>query len=502
MTTHDWEALIKTALLGTARAPLPEALTRQAEVWGLDPASEPARLALDMLAMARLQRRAGIVLGQIPPTAPAPLPAGEPAPAALAPLLDRILTGDQGPVLDEYLGLCLAHNIRLPAAFLPQLLDRCVQDAALFHLVRPLLGPLAEWLAAQNPYWQDLFDQSDRAWEQGRFAERLRWLTEQRARQPLAALALLEKNWKGEKPEHRLRLLDALRVRLSVLDEDFLEQILAREKRRDIRQKALELLLQLPGSRQQTAWIAFFRERLGAIFARPDPDAYLRQQLPEMDEQPVLSLVALLPENELKNWRQAAAAFLLGSLPPASLLDLPPTGEPYDLFPPIAEKPSFKVLFRNVLYGALVHGDAGWRSALLRFREHHHESPLWDGEALLILLEALPALEKEQQLIRLLGRKDTRLEPGSPLVRVLTAYAHPWPFALLEALVGQLEQAPIPGPQHREILERAACYCRPVDAEALRQRLDPARRSGWRYELHRFFDIIQFRRRMHAAFEK
>ncbi|HNE29850.1 MAG TPA: hypothetical protein PLW66_11815, partial [Saprospiraceae bacterium] len=64
MTTHDWEALIKTALLGTARAPLPEALTRQAEVWGLDPASEPARLALDMLAMARLQRRAGIVLGQ------------------------------------------------------------------------------------------------------------------------------------------------------------------------------------------------------------------------------------------------------------------------------------------------------------------------------------------------------------------------------------------------------------------------------------------------------
>lgn len=502
VTTHDRDLLIKTALLGTARAPLPENLIRQAEAWGLDPAGEPARLALDLLAMMRLQGNAGVVFEKIPAVEPAPLPDGEPAPAALSPLLDRVLTGDQGLVLDELLGLCLLHKVRLPAAFLPLLLDRCVQDADLFDQVRPLLGELAEWLAAQNPYWQDLFDQGERVWEQGRFAARLRWLRALRARQPLVALALLEKGWKGEKPEHRLRLLDALQVRLSVLDEDFLEQALTREKRRDIRQKALELLLILPGSHQRTRWTAFFRERLGAILGQSDPEVFLLRQLPEIDEQPIVSLVALLPENELKNWRMAAASFLLSCLPPADLLDLPPGGDPFSVLRSIAGKTSFKALFRNLLYGALVHGDASWRAAFLQFREHHHESPLWDAEALLTLLRALPPDDRAQQLVRLLGRKDVPLSPGAPLVRVLRDFAYPWPFALLEAFFNQLEQLPAPAPHHREMLERAACYCRPVDAEALRARLDPARWPGWRYELHRFFDVIQFRRRLHAVFEK
>ncbi|MCC7505030.1 MAG: hypothetical protein IT259_07010 [Saprospiraceae bacterium] len=497
MNTRERNLLVRTALLGTARAPLPAELLARARSWGLPTGVEPARLVLDLLAMAAVQHKAGALLTPLPAVEPAPIPENAPAPTVTGNFFERILTGDHGPALDELLALLRHRNFRLPPEYLPLLLDRSVQDSAFFAKIKALLSPLGEWLAAQNPHWLSLYEQPEQIWLNGRFADRLRWLLDTRTRNPILALALLEKSWKGEKPEHKVRLLQALQTRLGPLDEDFLEKILLNDKRREPRLAALELLLQIPESRQRSVWTAFFRERLAGIFDAEAPETFLKKHLPEIDEAPVGTLVALLPENEVKNWRMSAAAFLLSSLPPADILP----SSPEQMLQKMELEKAMQPLFRNLVYGAVRYGGTEWQSALLRFRARTAESSLWSGEALLMLLQSLPDAGRDDLLVRLLGHRNSLVQAAAPEVRALLEFTRPWSYALLEAFSARLPDFTYPQEHHRALLLVAAYHCRPADAEALRYQFDPGRQPGWRHDLSRFYEVVQFRRRMHAAFD-
>ncbi|MEU8612781.1 DUF5691 domain-containing protein, partial [Actinoplanes sp. NPDC048791] len=143
----------------------------------------------------------------------------------------------------------------VPPETLPALLDAGRRNAA----IRPALGQVAgnrgAWLAGMRPDWRWLRDEAPAAgvpsdpevWETGTAGERLAYLSRLRATDPAAALALLQSTWPTEAPDDRARFVAALDTGLSLADDAFLEQALD-DRRKEVRETALDLLQRLPGS--------------------------------------------------------------------------------------------------------------------------------------------------------------------------------------------------------------------------------------------------------------
>jgi hypothetical protein len=259
-----WPDLLATALVGTARG-------------GGDSGA-----LLDETAAHALRRRAGVALVPAPPR-PAPAPAddvtsewvGPPGgmmvgPAAAA-RTDALLALDQPardttPVRDlasrlellaEWLAAAAAAGRRLPPELVPALLDAGRRHHQLRPLIAAVAGPLAGWLATQRQDWsyassaappvESIVDDHE-AWELGSIRQRVSYLRRLRRRDPDRARELLESAWEAEPPEHRLVLLPAIGIGLSPADEPLLERALD-DRRRQVRDLALEQLAQLPDSR-------------------------------------------------------------------------------------------------------------------------------------------------------------------------------------------------------------------------------------------------------------
>jgi hypothetical protein len=265
---RSWEELVTTALLGTDRRPPAQVTPGRAA---------PVAL-LDAAAQATVRRRAGLRPGRAarrPERAPEdPRPA---LPAAAARRLTTLLadrsggaaggrrgsTPDLTELLPQWLAAANAHGYAAPAQALPALLDAARGRTDLRPAALAFAGPRALWLARLNPDWRfalrsapgggaALPDPADaeavrRLWREGLFAERVALLGALRARTPAPARDLLAGTWPTERAEDRLMFLDSLRTGLSAADEPFLEQAL-RDRSRNVRATAAELLSALPGS--------------------------------------------------------------------------------------------------------------------------------------------------------------------------------------------------------------------------------------------------------------
>ncbi|MEU5719531.1 DUF5691 domain-containing protein [Streptomyces sp. NPDC020403] len=263
----SWEELVTSALLGTDRRP-----PRAAGI----PADGPTAL-LDAAAVHTVRRRAALrpAAGRgVPPAAPAdPRP---PLPAAARRRLAQLLADRSAPpgggrrgaapdlteLIPQWLATAGARGFRAPAELLPALLDAARARTDLRPQALAFAGPRGLWLAGLNPEWRFALRPSSggarrpdtddpqavhRLWEEGLFAERVALLGAVRAQDPGAARALLASTWPAERAEDRLMFLDSLRTGLSGADEAFLEEAL-RDRSRNVRATAAELLSGLPGS--------------------------------------------------------------------------------------------------------------------------------------------------------------------------------------------------------------------------------------------------------------
>lgn len=227
-----WEELVAAALLGTDRRPLPPL-----ELPGVALPEEPE---------ARLFRAAGVLAlyrqaGRVPPRddGPADAPAAEDGrPVAALPALPREL-------LPEWLDLVVRTGRRAPEEALPALLDLARADPRQHPRVMAAGGARAAWLARLRPEWDPADDAetfATRSTEQRAAAlRRLRW------RNAPAARELLERGWSEEPAAARIALVKALEVRLEPADEPFLERARG-DRRKEVREEALGLLLRLPDS--------------------------------------------------------------------------------------------------------------------------------------------------------------------------------------------------------------------------------------------------------------
>ncbi|MFC4056982.1 DUF5691 domain-containing protein [Planomonospora corallina] len=253
-TPVPWEELVSTALVGTDRRPLPGPAGRAAG------SADPAAELLEQAAVRTVRARAGRLPRRGEPLEPAPAEERPLVPRAAADRLARILAGEQGRLLPEWLAAAAGRGHRVPSRLLPELLDHAARDRS----IRPFLGVLAgrrgRWLAALNPAWGFLEQEATGAprvpaagpegevWELGTAGDRRAHLAALRSADPAAARELLAATWEQETPDDRAAFLEVLADGLSGGDEPFLEAALD-DRRREVRHQAADLLTRLPDSR-------------------------------------------------------------------------------------------------------------------------------------------------------------------------------------------------------------------------------------------------------------
>ncbi|WP_239128832.1 DUF5691 domain-containing protein [Sinosporangium siamense] len=269
----SWEELVSAVLVGTDRRPVP----------GGDPQVEAPVALLSAAAVEVVRLRAGqrLVPGETLPAAPAE---HKPVmPEAAVARLTRILGGEQQRLLPEWLEAAAAAGLRLPPHLLPEVLGHGVRDRSIRDHLGVLAGRRGAWLAGLNPAWGFLAEapgcrqgeaETD-AWELGTRGDRFHYLRHLRRNDPAKARELLAATWAKETPDDRAAFIEALQYGLSPDDEPFLEAALD-DRRREVRNRAVDLLSRLPESRlarrmAQRAARCLFRE--GDGFSAKPPAA-------------------------------------------------------------------------------------------------------------------------------------------------------------------------------------------------------------------------------------
>lgn len=251
----DWHDLVVTATVGTSSRPVDLAGTPEPVLAAAPPTADQAGSLLDAAVAFTLAHRAGTrpTRGAVPEPAPAdPRPVVSPLAAEL---LRVVLVDRELDLAHLALAEVAAAGRRLPAALVPAALAFASGHRALRADTLRACGPLASWLAQQNPAWRwavageaaqvRTFDAV--TWETGDRAERLAQLRALRAAEPDAAAALLVESWSTTAPDERVDLLTVLGPVPRAADEPLLEATLD-DRRAAVRQLTTVLLARLAGS--------------------------------------------------------------------------------------------------------------------------------------------------------------------------------------------------------------------------------------------------------------
>ena len=193
-----WNELVKLALLGTDRSTLSPAMKAELQGYGIDTEKEITEVILESAALYAPLQKAGFQPKQWDGIALSPSPEEELASCSIksANHLSLILEGRYGFALTEFVERMADYNKCLPFELLPELLDKCVKDEALWHHLKPIIGQRGDWLIPLNPAWQKLAIRvSQEKWETGTKAERIAILKTLRRQDPAKGLALLLTTW-------------------------------------------------------------------------------------------------------------------------------------------------------------------------------------------------------------------------------------------------------------------------------------------------------------------
>lgn len=193
---------------------------------------------------------------------PAPPDPRPPAPDTAAQLLDLVLAGAVAvaggpvPLVGTWLDRCCAAGHKLPARFLPTVLDLGARAKALRPAALAAGGPALLWLAAHNRRWAWAAGTAAAAegaapaevWRTGDGPSRTAVLRRLREIDPRRALELVRDTWPGEKAADRVAIIGELSIGLGPDDEPFLEAALD-DRARGVRAAAADRLAALPSSR-------------------------------------------------------------------------------------------------------------------------------------------------------------------------------------------------------------------------------------------------------------
>lgn len=501
----SWQNILKTAIAGTERCPLPESETT---ALGLHPTGDPARDALEALSAANLLRKAGFRVRKAVERGSGSGSGGSSSSGsggrqeevkicgeASVADLKTMLGGRYAGLLPEFFDLLATYHLRIPPEWAPDLLEWAARKHEMAEQIMSATQPVGAWLARQNSRWEALAQEQNDDWFTASFAERKRLLSRTRARNPLLALAWLEKTWSEEKTEHKIQFLEILRVKPSAMDETLLERAFS-EKNRDLRLAALRALTLLPGSRKLREMEILFQERLAPALNASGREKALKKALPDLSEDALLPWIALTPPAATAQWRDELLALVLGMIPPARLLEITGWSREKALEELDDEKDA-----ASLVGAVLHHADDGWTEAVLQHFCRDFRHPAWRTKNMAAFL-----LRYAPQVMSFLQQKSISIgHENEFFLRALEDYHEPWPETMLLQLLGQYERtagqgkSEIPGWHYASALQTAAYHCRPDDAvksEFVRSSLMNS--SQRPREFDDFLAVLSFRQKMKA----
>lgn len=239
----DWAQLVSTALVGTDRRPVPAVADADAGAGAGSRPQDPALALLSQAALANLTWRVGrppepfegMLPAPVPPDPRPPLP--EPAGRRLRTILDSY-----PKYLPEWLAAVRAGGFRLPAVFVPPLLDLGRTNMLIRADLAAVLGEPGRWLAAVSGNWKYLLREArtrlrPEDWQSPDPDARIAYAAGLYLADPEAARRLIRQAWDAQRVPVRLGLLALLSRYPDPADLDFVRSLI-RDPSKQVRDEA------------------------------------------------------------------------------------------------------------------------------------------------------------------------------------------------------------------------------------------------------------------------
>jgi hypothetical protein len=249
-----WDSLINTAMVGTDKKQvgaldLPPGLEEVSVIIHENPEKDKEEKFLQLASVAFNYRQCGLT------------PAANEIKVSFAPdeeksycnkpaiqVLKDISGEESIPLLRFWLQHCDEKQKLVTPGTVPHLLSTVVQHKKLQYLVASCCGKRGEWLAAFNPEWNFFSTQTgEELWQTGTLEQRKEVLKQTRKTDPAKAREWVEQTWAQEDANTKLSLLEIFHDNPSDQDISFLESLSA-EKGKKVKEEALKLLRNIPGS--------------------------------------------------------------------------------------------------------------------------------------------------------------------------------------------------------------------------------------------------------------
>lgn len=169
-------------------------------------------------------------------------------------VLKDILEEQSHSLLVFWLQQCNDKNQIVTPELVPLLFEIAAGQKKIRSLVTECCGKRGEWLSDLNPDWQFHVRENDEdVWQNGTSELRRKVLAKLRETDPAKAREWLKQTWSAENANTKAELLKQLETNASADDLEWLET-LKEEKSQKVRDVALNLLKQIPGSSIVTAY--------------------------------------------------------------------------------------------------------------------------------------------------------------------------------------------------------------------------------------------------------
>jgi hypothetical protein len=502
-----WEQLVKTALLGTEKGSLSEETQRKLLEKGIGLNVSPEQQLLEGLTYVHQLKRAAQKLSSYDGdlTEQAQADQNYCSPKSMR-ILAEILEGPYEKALKEFVWYARKSDKTLTPEVLPELFYRSVSDKLVWEFIQPLIGNRGEWLLSLNPDWQVLsHNKAVDFWQHASQQERLAILRFLRATDPVQAIAVLESTWAKDSHTDRKAFLEVLERNLSKSDESFLEKSL-KDSRKEIREKASELLLKIQDSayckrmiKRAQEWIALTKDGGIEVEIPENPDDQTRVD-------------CLIPK------RQTGTEWRAKSLWVKYLLLLPP--DTWEQQFGKSPKDCFQVFYqtyrwRHVLMGALLratmmHKDEKWMQAILEFWKENESEQYWNNHLGKQFIESLPNSIFNNFVIEHMGRGPNLIADDGLVSHMLCQGVQFWSDQLTLPLMSRFQRWMNTASafdwsaiHYKKILEVAAYR---ASLKTYNQLKDgwPYRSNAWyrwEREVNRMLKVMAFRKEMIAALQ-
>lgn len=412
-------------------------------------------------------------------------------------LLRRLLQGEFEPILPEFLALAAAKKVIAPPELVPALLG--IGKKELREPVLALVGERGRWLAGYNPVWAyALAPVDESAWETGTTEERTRLLERLRTSNPARARALVQDTWKQDSPETRAVFLSTFLAGLSMEDEPFIETCLD-DKRKEVREAAQYLLINLPQSRL-----------VARMLARLEPLVQIKSKFLGGD-----TLTVTLPEGldpAMKRDGITGHSWRTGMGPKSTLLAELISFVPTELWSQKWNRTPEKLLQaalaseekQALLLGWQVAigrcGDSAWVAALAEIAVKHPEGRKiiseggWGGVSRHLPMEKLEGLAQSS-----ISPLINEINDKHPLFDLLESYPHPWSEKLTRLVLGSVRRQA--GSYHWRLMRSLPTFAlrMPVSLADEFSTGWPEKLAGWDTWVDQLIGILRFRKEMMEA---